>query len=76
VRVDEEVCAAAGGNGRAGGRLVAIFHYDAIFGRYAPRAALTWFGKTKVGELKHALPKKGGRRGACPRTRDLLWGEC
>jgi hypothetical protein len=35
--VDEEVCAAAGGKGRAGGWLVAIFHYDAIFGRYAPR---------------------------------------
>jgi hypothetical protein len=27
VRVDEEVCAAVGGKGRSGGRLVAIFHY-------------------------------------------------
>jgi hypothetical protein len=30
--VDDEVRAAAGGKGRSGGRLVAIFHYHAISG--------------------------------------------
>jgi hypothetical protein len=32
VRVEEEVCAAVGGEGRAGGRLVANLHYRAVSG--------------------------------------------
>jgi hypothetical protein len=46
VRVEED-CAAAGGKGRAGGGLVAIFHYHPRFRECGPRVAWGWFGKTK-----------------------------